>query len=379
MMLASPLAICCMPIATVRSPEPHSWLSAQAVFSAGMPAAMAACRAGFWPVLAVSTCPKITSSTSPGSTLARSIAAMIATLPSSCAGVLANAPLKLPTGVRAAETITTSFMAFSCRLPAPHSCSSGSDLDGAPRRRLDWPVGLAAELGRSRCRAGRAFLEPAVPIGPPAPLDLLRLGKPILRLDPKLWIDPVVALAAGGRIDDPGNMTTGAEHELDLAAQKVRGQVGRLPGNDVVLAGGQQVHRNLDGREVDRNAALLGSSRVLDGVLQIGVADVPAVHRSRQVDAVRIPIQEVEGVGGCALEIIIDDVGPDQVVGAQRRENERKLLARKDAALPDGRLTCADIVLVHHDADLPNIGEVEHGGQQRDAGEPVVAAGAHHG
>jgi hypothetical protein len=65
MMSASPLAICCMPIATVRSPEPQSWLRPQAVFSWGTPAAMAAWRAGFWPWPAASTWPRITSSTSP--------------------------------------------------------------------------------------------------------------------------------------------------------------------------------------------------------------------------------------------------------------------------------------------------------------------------
>ena len=48
-------------------------------------------------------------------------AAVIAAAPSTCAGTLANAPLKLPTGVRAADTITTSSMAvppFFRTLPA---------------------------------------------------------------------------------------------------------------------------------------------------------------------------------------------------------------------------------------------------------------------
>src|SRR5450756_234225 len=50
----------------------------------------------------------ITSETRPGSIPARSSAALMATAPSSCAGVVANAPLKLPTAVRAALTMTTS-------------------------------------------------------------------------------------------------------------------------------------------------------------------------------------------------------------------------------------------------------------------------------
>ena len=50
----------------------------------------------------------MTSSTSPGSTLARSRAALTATAPSSWAGTVAKAPLNDPTAVRAAETITIS-------------------------------------------------------------------------------------------------------------------------------------------------------------------------------------------------------------------------------------------------------------------------------
>ena len=50
----------------------------------------------------------MTSLTWAPSTPARSIAAMIAALPSSWAGRLANAPLNEPTGVRAALTMTIS-------------------------------------------------------------------------------------------------------------------------------------------------------------------------------------------------------------------------------------------------------------------------------
>src|SRR5204862_8212879 len=50
----------------------------------------------------------ITSEMRPGSTSARSSAALMAMAPRSWAGMVANAPLKLPTGVRAALTMTTS-------------------------------------------------------------------------------------------------------------------------------------------------------------------------------------------------------------------------------------------------------------------------------
>src|SRR5438132_7853593 len=50
----------------------------------------------------------MTSETRPGSMPARSSAALMAMAPRSWAGVVANAPLKLPTAVRAALTMTTS-------------------------------------------------------------------------------------------------------------------------------------------------------------------------------------------------------------------------------------------------------------------------------
>ncbi len=74
----------------------------------GTPALIEAWRAGFWPCAAVRIWPMITSDTRPASMPPRSSAALMTAAPRSCAGVEANAPLKLPTAVRAAPTMTTS-------------------------------------------------------------------------------------------------------------------------------------------------------------------------------------------------------------------------------------------------------------------------------
>ena len=74
----------------------------------GTPALIEAWRAGFWPWAAVRIWPMITSETRAASTPLRSSAALMAAAPSSCAGVEPNEPLKLPTAVRAAPTMTTS-------------------------------------------------------------------------------------------------------------------------------------------------------------------------------------------------------------------------------------------------------------------------------
>jgi hypothetical protein len=62
------------------------------------------------PCAAVSTWPRMVSETSDLSTPARSTTASMTMRPSSCAGVLAKEPRKLPTGVRAALAMTTLVM-----------------------------------------------------------------------------------------------------------------------------------------------------------------------------------------------------------------------------------------------------------------------------
>src|SRR5271156_1538225 len=71
-------------------------------------AARATWRAGFWPSPAERIWPRMASSMSSGERPARSMAARTATVPRTWAWVVAKAPLKLPTGVRPAETMTTS-------------------------------------------------------------------------------------------------------------------------------------------------------------------------------------------------------------------------------------------------------------------------------
>ena len=109
-MVLSPCLIAWAPRATLRRPEPQSWLTPQAGTSNGTPALTDAWRAGFWPCPADRIWPMMTSETAPGSTPARSSAASIATWPRKWAGTLLSAPLKAPIGVRAALAITISDM-----------------------------------------------------------------------------------------------------------------------------------------------------------------------------------------------------------------------------------------------------------------------------
>lgn len=73
----------------------------------GNPAWIEAWRAGFCPWPAVKTWPKMTSEMSVGSMLDRRRTSRMTTVPRSLAGVVERVPMKVPTAVRAALTITT--------------------------------------------------------------------------------------------------------------------------------------------------------------------------------------------------------------------------------------------------------------------------------
>src|SRR6202522_2257154 len=88
-------------------PEPQTLLMVVAPVASGDPAPRAACLAGARPCPAGNTQPMNTSSTSSGLSLARSSAAAITWEPSWWAENGESSPMKRPSGVRAAETMTT--------------------------------------------------------------------------------------------------------------------------------------------------------------------------------------------------------------------------------------------------------------------------------
>ncbi|MNE39360.1 hypothetical protein D3C80_1333090 [compost metagenome] len=97
-------------------PEPQTLFRVSAGTLKGRPALIAAWRAGFCPAPAVSTWPRMTSSTCAGSSPVCSSRRLITAAPRSTAGTVARAPWKLPMAVRVAATMTTSFMLlFSVR------------------------------------------------------------------------------------------------------------------------------------------------------------------------------------------------------------------------------------------------------------------------
>jgi hypothetical protein len=88
-------------------PEPQTLLMVVAPVASGKRAPRAACLAGAWPCPAGSTQPMKTSSIRSGESPARSTAAAITWEPSWWALNRERSPMKRPSGVRAAETMTT--------------------------------------------------------------------------------------------------------------------------------------------------------------------------------------------------------------------------------------------------------------------------------
>ena len=88
-------------------PEPQTLLTVVAPVASGRLAPRAAWRAGAWPWPAGSTQPMNTSSILSGASLARSSAAPITCEPSLWALNGDSSPMKRPSGVRAAERMTT--------------------------------------------------------------------------------------------------------------------------------------------------------------------------------------------------------------------------------------------------------------------------------
>src|SRR5262249_35343759 len=145
-----------------------------------------------------------------------------------------------------------------------------------PWRALDHPIVAVAGLRCRRDRAAGMTFHPAVPIGPPASRLFFRSVQPILRLATQIVIEPMTALVARRRIDHACDVAARCQYEPWLSSHDILGAERALPGHDVVLARGQYVDRHLHLGEVDPLATLRRCTGILDFVLKIGVARIPA-------------------------------------------------------------------------------------------------------
>ena len=191
-------------------------------------------------------------------------------------------------------------------------------------------------------------------------------------------VDPVIASHLLRRVDDAGDVAGRTERERHLAAEERGRPVGGMPRHDVIVARGVHVGGHRHAREVDGLSGHRQRPGLAQPVVEVEIAQVIDVHRAWQVRRVAVPVQEVEGRRRFALEVIVDDVVPDEVVGAEAREGAGELGAVHALPREQRRLARRQQLARHIDADLARIREVEHRreeGRARDAA--ILARGEH--
>ena len=183
----------------------------------------------------------------------------------------------------------------------------------------------------------------------------------------------MAALVFRRRVDHAGDMTARAEDKSGIATEQVYGPVGALPRDDVVLTRAVDKAWQADCAQIDRHAAIGHCPRFTQPITEVGVAHIPAIHRTGQIGAVGVPVQQIERRRRLAFEVIADHIRPDEIVRSQRREHEGELRARQNAALADGLLAHLKRLLIDHATDLAGVGKIEHRGQVSGARNEILA------
>ena len=160
--------------------------------------------------------------------------------------------------------------------------------------------------------------------------------------------------------------------------KNLRAEEHRLRRRDVVLAGGEIVDRDLHLLEVELARRRSSISPLRQRVLEIAVAQIEGVVGGRHPRRIRIPVQQVERAAApCRLQIVVDDVGPDQVVRAQHVEGGRHLACLRDSRARSSRSSSAgDLLLVDEHLQVAGIGEIDLGGEEGRRLDAVVAFAA---
>src|SRR5215212_10559329 len=112
-------------------------------------------------------------------------------------------------------------------------------------------------------------------------------------------------------------MTTRGEREAGLGAGELPDLPRRIPRDDVIPLGPHRVGLSLYLAQLYGPALQFYLAGLDEIVLEVGVAEVEAVGVAGHAGAVGVPVEEVEGWRFLAQQVVVDDVRPDQVVGAQ--------------------------------------------------------------
>src|SRR4029079_11485612 len=92
-------------------------------------------------------------------------------------------------------------------------------------------------------------------------------------------------------------------------------------------------------------------------VVEIEIPEVSDEHRTWQVRRIAVPVEKVERRRCFPLEIIADDIAPDEIVGAKARERRRELGAVDALPSHQGGLADREEVPRYVDADVARVRE----------------------
>ena len=114
-------------------------------------------------------------------------------------------------------------------------------------------------------------------------------------------------------------------------------------------------------------------------VFKIGIAQVPGIPRAGQIGGVAVPVQQVERTGCFALEVIVDDIVPDQFVGPQEAKGIEQVTRRQQTALGELHFAPSHERFVNKQSQNTGVAEVHQAGQKSRAVGQLFAAGCQHG
>ena len=128
--------------------------------------------------------------------------------------------------------------------------------------------------------------------------------------------------------------------------------------------GGQLVDRDLHLAQVERHAGDLQFA-LGELVLVIELAQVEVVVGGRHPRRILVPVEQVERERLLAEQVVVDDVGPDQVARPHHVEDVGHARAVEVAALGHHLLERCELRVVDEDEQVAGLGEIDLGRQER--------------
>ncbi|MND33014.1 hypothetical protein D3C80_235980 [compost metagenome] len=174
------------------------------------------------------------------------------------------------------------------------------------------------------------------------------------------------------RVDDAGNVAGSAEHEFHRPAKQRSAREDRFRRRDMVVAGGEIVDRDLDIAEIDPFAGNAHQS-TREIVLEITIAQIKRVAGGGHPGRIGVPVEQVEGQGLGAAQVIIDHIGPDEIGGAQHVEDGRHDRAVEITDRLHVLVQRRQLAFVNEDLEVAGMDEIGLGGQQRGATDAFIA------